>query len=56
VLSSTQRFGVEFLRLNPRVAVGLTEAQLIAAALGLVGLAGLVDPHLHSTQDRAATA
>lgn len=55
VLSSAQRFGVEFLRLNPRGALGLTEAQLISAALALIGLAGLAYPYLRSTQRRPAT-
>lgn len=36
-LSGVCRFGVEFVRLNPRVGLGLTEAQLIS--LGLIGLA-----------------
>jgi len=41
VLASAQRFSIEFLRLNPPVALGLTEAQLIALALGVAGFGGL---------------
>jgi phosphatidylglycerol---prolipoprotein diacylglyceryl transferase len=40
VLSSAARFTIELLRLNPPVAFGLTEAQVIAAALALIGLGG----------------
>jgi len=42
MLSSTFRFAVEFLRLNPRVALGLTDAQLVSGALFVVALAGSV--------------
>jgi phosphatidylglycerol:prolipoprotein diacylglycerol transferase len=45
VLSSAERFMVELVRLNPVVALGLTEAQWIALALAMVGLIGLA--HLH---------
>jgi phosphatidylglycerol:prolipoprotein diacylglycerol transferase len=37
VLAAVGRFAVEFLRVNPRVALGLSEAQLIAVALAAVG-------------------
>jgi len=37
VLAAVGRFAVEFLRVNPRVAFGLSEAQLIAVALAVVG-------------------
>jgi phosphatidylglycerol---prolipoprotein diacylglyceryl transferase len=40
VLASIFRFTIEFWRLNPRLAFGLTEAQLIAVCLFLLGLAG----------------
>lgn len=56
VLASAQRFAVEFLRLNPPVALGLTEAQLIAVALGLVGLGGLARSHLRSLSARLVVA
>jgi phosphatidylglycerol:prolipoprotein diacylglycerol transferase len=36
-LASLARFGVEFWRINPKVLAGLTEAQLFAVALFLVG-------------------
>jgi phosphatidylglycerol---prolipoprotein diacylglyceryl transferase len=39
VLTGIGRFAIEFLRTNPRVALGLSEAQLIAAALVVVGAA-----------------
>jgi phosphatidylglycerol:prolipoprotein diacylglycerol transferase len=38
VLSSVFRFSVEFLRLNPRLLFGLSEAQLFSAVLFLVGV------------------
>jgi len=37
VLAALGRFAVEFLRVNPRVVLGLSEAQLIAIGLALVG-------------------
>jgi phosphatidylglycerol:prolipoprotein diacylglycerol transferase len=40
MLASTFRFIVEFLRLQPKLLFGLSEAQLIAIVLFLVGLAG----------------
>jgi phosphatidylglycerol:prolipoprotein diacylglycerol transferase len=42
MLSSVFRFSVEFLRLNPRLLFGLSEAQLIAVPLFFAGLAGLM--------------
>jgi phosphatidylglycerol:prolipoprotein diacylglycerol transferase len=42
MISTTFRFGVEFLRLNPRLAFGLSEAQLIAIPLFLFGAIGFV--------------
>ncbi|GBD89074.1 prolipoprotein diacylglyceryl transferase [bacterium BMS3Abin03] len=41
ILSSISRFLVEFIRLNPKILLGLTEAQLISIVLGSVGLFGL---------------
>ena len=38
VLAGIARFGVESIRLNPRVAFGLSEAQIISVLLILVGL------------------
>jgi len=40
MLSSAFRFSVEFLRINPRLLAGLSEAQLFSVVLFLVGLAG----------------
>lgn len=37
VLAAVGRFAVEFLRVNPRVVLGLSEAQIIAVGLALVG-------------------
>lgn len=42
ILSGAERFFVEFLRLNPRMLFGLSEAQLIAAVLVGVGVVGMV--------------
>jgi len=40
VLAGIERFSIEFLRINPRIAFGLSEAQLISIVLIAVGLAG----------------
>jgi phosphatidylglycerol:prolipoprotein diacylglycerol transferase len=40
ITAGLERFSIEFIRLNPRIMFGLTEAQLIALALILAGLAG----------------
>jgi phosphatidylglycerol:prolipoprotein diacylglycerol transferase len=37
ILAGTFRFFIEFLRLNPRIALGLSEAQLIAVPLVVLG-------------------
>jgi phosphatidylglycerol:prolipoprotein diacylglycerol transferase len=37
LLSGTARFLVEFVRINPRVLLGLTEAQLVSLALVVIG-------------------
>lgn len=42
LLSGAARFAVEFLRLNSPVVIGLTEAQIIAAALAMAGVVGLL--------------
>jgi phosphatidylglycerol:prolipoprotein diacylglycerol transferase len=41
VYSGASRFTIEFLRLNPRLLFGLSEAQLISALLVAAGLAGM---------------
>ena len=40
VFAGAERFAIEFFRLNPRMAFGLSEAQLIAIVLIVVGLYG----------------
>jgi phosphatidylglycerol:prolipoprotein diacylglycerol transferase len=40
VLAGLERFMIEFLRLNPRILVGLSEAQLISLLLIGAGLIG----------------
>ena len=40
VLSGIARFTIEFIRLNPRLLFGLTEAQLIACCMMFIGIAG----------------
>lgn len=42
ILTALARFLVEFVRINPAIAFGLTEAQWISIALALVGVGGLV--------------
>lgn len=42
VLAGTERFLVEFIRINPRLAFGLTEAQLISLLLFATGTAGFI--------------
>ncbi len=41
ILSGTARFLVEFIRVNPRLLFGLSEAQLIALVLVFAGIAGM---------------
>lgn len=41
VLAGVERFSVEFFRLNPRLMFGLSEAQIIAVILILIGAIGL---------------
>lgn len=40
MLAAVFRFGIEFIRLNPKIALGMTEAQLIGIAVFLTGLIG----------------
>ncbi len=42
MLAAMFRFSVEFLRINPRLLLGLSEAQLISVALFLLGLGGFM--------------
>ncbi|MFN0158144.1 MAG: prolipoprotein diacylglyceryl transferase [Bacteroidota bacterium] len=54
MFSSTFRFSVEFLRLNPRLLFGLSEAQLISIVLFLLGMAGFF--YLSAKQQQSITA
>ncbi len=42
ILSGLERFAIEFLRLNPRMMFGLSQAQLISLGLVAAGIAGFV--------------
>jgi phosphatidylglycerol:prolipoprotein diacylglycerol transferase len=42
IFISIERFSVEFIRLNPRLLFGLSEAQLISVILFTVGVIGLI--------------
>lgn len=42
VLAGIERFSIEFIRLNPRILFGLSEAQLISAAMIIVGILGII--------------
>ncbi|HQT90721.1 MAG TPA: prolipoprotein diacylglyceryl transferase [Candidatus Kryptobacter bacterium] len=42
VLAGSERLLVEFIRLNPRLLFGLSEAQLFAVVLIIIGIGGLV--------------
>lgn len=41
MMAATFRFGIEFLRLNPRLLFGLSEAQLFSIALFILGFVGM---------------
>jgi phosphatidylglycerol:prolipoprotein diacylglycerol transferase len=40
ILAGIERFAIEFLRPNPRIILGLSEAQLIALILLAIGMFG----------------
>jgi phosphatidylglycerol:prolipoprotein diacylglycerol transferase len=42
IMISIERFSVEFIRLNPRLLFGLSEAQLISVGLFTVGVVGTI--------------
>jgi phosphatidylglycerol:prolipoprotein diacylglycerol transferase len=42
VLAGLERFSVEFIRLNPRLLFGLSEAQLISIVLMVLGVVGYI--------------
>jgi phosphatidylglycerol:prolipoprotein diacylglycerol transferase len=52
VLAGVERFTVEFFRLNPRLMLGLSEAQIIAVILIMIGAIGTVS--LRREQQRQA--
>ncbi len=45
ILAGVERFSVEFFRLNPRLFAGLSEAQIIALLLVVIGAVGLNSLH-----------
>ncbi|MCL5033794.1 MAG: prolipoprotein diacylglyceryl transferase [Bacteroidetes bacterium] len=49
ILAGTERLLVEFIRLNPRLLFGLSEAQLISVVLIALGIAGL--SYIHEKPD-----
>ena len=49
ILSSLSRFLVEFIRLNPRILWGLSEAQIIASVIFIIGISGFI--YLTSSQE-----
>jgi phosphatidylglycerol---prolipoprotein diacylglyceryl transferase len=40
ILAGIERFAIEFIRLNPVIAWGMTEAQIVSLALVVIGLLG----------------
>lgn len=42
ILNGISRFGVEFIRTNPRILAGLSQAQLIAMGFFITGILGLI--------------
>lgn len=42
IFISIERFSIEFIRLNPRILFGLSEAQVISVVLFFVGVIGLI--------------
>ena len=42
IFISIERFSIEFIRLNPRLLFGLSEAQLISVGLFIVGVIGII--------------
>lgn len=58
VLSGSARFLIEFIRLNPRLAFGLSEAQLISVVvilIGFIGFASLTKPKAPQEEVLATT-
>lgn len=51
ILAGIERFSVEFFRLNPRLLAGLSEAQIIALLLVVIGAVGLNSLHREKKQN-----
>lgn len=49
ILNGAARFSIEFIRLNPPAAFGLTQAQLVAICFIITGVAGLIKIRSGST-------
>lgn len=54
LMASVSRFAVELLRLNPRLALGLSEAQIFSIVLFAAGVAGLMYLHRRSRPQPAS--
>jgi len=54
MLAGTARFLVEFLRINPRVLMGLSEAQLIALTMMVLGAVLYIYTSIRSRHDESA--
>jgi phosphatidylglycerol:prolipoprotein diacylglycerol transferase len=55
VAAGLERFFIEFLRISPRIAFGLTGAQIISIVLVSAGLLGLYVLGKNSMQDNLTT-
>lgn len=53
ILAGVERFAVEFIRLNPVVAFGLTEAQIVSLVLMVIGCSGIVGARFIAPTSRA---
>jgi prolipoprotein diacylglyceryltransferase len=42
ILSSLSRFLVEFIRLNPRILMGLSQAQILSIVIFTIGMTGFI--------------
>lgn len=56
MMASVFRFGIEFVRLNPRILCGLSEAQLISVVIFLIGLLSLAHIDRRARQPSAEAA
>jgi phosphatidylglycerol:prolipoprotein diacylglycerol transferase len=53
IMNGCARFSIEFIRLNPSAAFGMTQAQLVALVFIAIGGAGLFKINRNSTQQTA---